>query len=678
MSDSAAKNRPPRRLISLREGRSLLIGTGFLLTLISVLLLLFPSALIQQTELRLYDVMLTANGTPKQHTSPVIVGIDEDSLESYGQWPWPRYRLAQLVKRLRELGAGVIVLDFLMPEPDRTSPDLIMAERQRDMGQGVSPTSSSAVRDTNSKQLADALTGAKAIIGYYVDFSGTVKASREKAPALPQGLVVTGSKGSDTNWPLPTGFIRSIPLLSSAAGAEGFTNAQNDMDGVLRRVPLLIKLNEIYYPSLALGAVLLGSSKRSLFLTNTSGETKLLWGASTIPLDRQGNLLLDFRGKGRPFEYFSAGAILSRGLSTESLRGRIVLVGVSAKGLGDLHLVPLGRTLNGLEIQATIVDNILSDAFISRPGWSLGAELCAVILLGFLSTWLISRPGFVLTFITGLAGTLSCYWGGKELLIARGLFISPFLPMMTLVMITTALSLLKYGIEAHKLQQRTSVLLEAQDTIILSMLALTEARDKETGGHILRTQKYVQTLARQLANSSRRGELDVIAVELLAKSAPLHDIGKVGIPDAILNKRDQLSPEEFSIMKSHTLIGADALARTVSRTGHPENLDFLQYARQMIESHHERWNGSGYPRGLKGADIPLAGRLMALADVYDAITSSRVYKRAFPHQEAKRYILNESGRLFDPEVVNAFIAREEEFMHIANTFADNNRQGENH
>ncbi len=678
MSDFAAENKPPRRLISLREGRSLLIVTGFLLTLISALLLLFPSTFIQQTELRLYDVMLTAHATPKQHTSPVIVGIDEESLESYGQWPWPRYRLAQLIKRLRELGAGVIVLDFLMPEPDRTSPDVIMAERQRDMVQAVSQTSPSVATDTNSKQLADALNGAKAIIGYYADFSGTLKESREKAPELPRGLVVTGSKGRDTNWPVPTGFIRSMPLLSAAAEAEGFTNAQNDMDGVLRRVPLLIKVNEIYYPSLALGAVLLGSSKRSLLLANISGETKLLWGASNIPLDRQGNMLLYFRGKDRPFEYFSAGAILNRGLNTESLHGRIVLVGVSAKGLGDLHLVPLGRTLNGLEIQATIVDNILSDTFISRPGWSLGAELGAVILFGFLSTWLISRPGFVLTFITGLAGTLGCYWGGKELLIARGLFISPLLPMMTLVMITTVLSLLKYGIEARKLQQRTRVLLEAQDTIILSMLALTEARDKETGGHILRTQKYVQTLALQLATSSRRGELDGIAVELLAKSAPLHDIGKVGIPDAILNKRDQLSPEEFSIMKSHTLIGADALARTVNRTGHPENLDFLQYARQMIESHHERWNGSGYPRGLKGAEIPLAGRLMALADVYDAITSTRVYKRAFSHQEAKRHILNESGRLFDPEVVNAFIAREEEFMHIAKTFTDDNREGENH
>jgi HD-GYP domain-containing protein (c-di-GMP phosphodiesterase class II) len=670
MSDSATRKKPPMRLISLREGRSLLIVTGLLLTMISVLLLLFPSTFIQQTELRLYDVMLAMHGTPKHHASPVIVGIDEESLEAYGQWPWPRYRLAQLVKRLRGLDAGVIVLDFLMPEPDRTSPDVIVAERRRDMGQSVSPTSSSAVKDINSKRLADALIGAKAIIGYYVDFSGTITAGREKPPALPQGLVVTGSKGSDAEWPVPTGFIRTIPLLSAAAGAEGFTNAQNDVDGVLRRAPLLIKLNETYYPSLALGAVLLGSSQRSLFLTNTSGETKILWGASAIPLDRQGNLLLDFRAKSRPFDYISAGAILSRGLHTESLRGRIVLVGVLAKGLGDLHLVPSGRMLSGLEIHATIVDNILSDAFISRPGWSRGAELCAVILLGFLSTWLISRPGFFLTFITCIAGIVGCYWGGKELLISRGLFISPLLPMMTSVMITTVLSLLKYGIEAHKVQQRTRDLIEAQDAIILSMSALTEARDKETGGHILRTQKYVQTLARQLVISSHNGELDDIGVELLAKSAPLHDIGKVGIPDAILLKRDHLSSEEFSIMKSHTLIGADALAKTVSGTGHPENLDFLHYAGQMIESHHERWDGSGYPHGLSGADIPLAGRLMALADVYDALTSSRVYKRAFSHQEAKQYILNESGRMFDPEVVDAFMAREEEFIHIAKEFAD--------
>jgi response regulator RpfG family c-di-GMP phosphodiesterase len=114
--------------------------------------------------------------------------------------------------------------------------------------------------------------------------------------------------------------------------------------------------------------------------------------------------------------------------------------------------------------------------------------------------------------------------------------------------------------------------------------------------------------------------------------------------------------------------------KAVSGTGHPETLDFLHYARQMIESHHERWDGSGYPHGLSGTDIPLAGRLMALADVYDALISSR---RAFSHQEAKEYILNESGRMFDPEVVKAFIAREEEFMHIAEAFADDDRQGNN-
>jgi HD-GYP domain-containing protein (c-di-GMP phosphodiesterase class II) len=678
MSDSAAKYKFPRRLIPLWEGRSLLIVIGLLLTLINALFLFFPSRFIEQSELRLYDLMLTTHSSLLEPAMPVIVGIDEESLEAYGQWPWPRYRLAQLVERLRELEAEVIALDFVMPEPDRTSPDVIMAERQRDMVPSISSISSSTVKDFNSQQLADALTGAKAILGYYFDFSGTLKAVRENTPALPAGLVVAGLKGSDTNWPVPTGFIRSIPLLTAAASAEGFTNAQNDIDGVLRRVPLLIKLNETYYPSLALGAMLLESSERSLLLTNDSGETKLVWGARTIPLDRQGNLLLDFRGKSKPFDYFSAKAILSRSYTIQSLRGRIILVGAQAKGLGDLHLVPSGQTLNGLEIHATIIDNILRGAFISRPGWSRGAELCAVILLGFLSTWLISRPGFILTSITGAAGTLGCYWGGKELLISDGLFISPLFPMITSVMITTVLSLLKYGIEAHKVQQRTRDLIEAQDTIILSMSVLTEARDNETGGHILRTQKYVETLARQFAISCHNSEIDDIGVELLAKSAPLHDIGKVGIPDTILRKRDRLSPEEFAIMKNHTLIGADALAKAVSGTGHPETLDFLHYARQMIESHHERWDGSGYPHGLSGADIPLAGRLMALADVYDALISSRAYKQAFSHQEAKQYILNESGRMFDPEVVNAFIAREEEFMRIAEAFADDDWQGNNH
>jgi response regulator RpfG family c-di-GMP phosphodiesterase len=131
-----------------------------------------------------------------------------------------------------------------------------------------------------------------------------------------------------------------------------------------------------------------------------------------------------------------------------------------------------------------------------------------------------------------------------------------------------------------------------------------------------------------------------------------------------------LTVEEFAIMKTHTLIGARALTRAISGTAHPESLDFLRYAREMTESHHEKWDGSGYPHGLSGVDIPLAGRLMALADVYDALIFKRVYKRAFSHAEALENILKGAGQHFDSDVIAAFVAKNGEFLRIAREFAD--------
>jgi len=180
----------------------------------------------------------------------------------------------------------------------------------------------------------------------------------------------------------------------------------------------------------------------------------------------------------------------------------------------------------------------------------------------------------------------------------------------------------------------------------------------------------VETLARQLATLPHYSHLDESSIDLLAKSAPLHDIGKVGIPDAILNKPGPLTQEELSIMKNHTLIGACALKTAIGAVAHPENLDFLHYAQQMIASHHEKWDGSGYPHGLSGTDIPLAGRLMALADVYDALLCKRSYKKTYSHAEAMETILTESGRHFDPEVIAAFVAKNEEFLKISQRFVD--------
>jgi len=218
------------------------------------------------------------------------------------------------------------------------------------------------------------------------------------------------------------------------------------------------------------------------------------------------------------------------------------------------------------------------------------------------------------------------------------------------------------------IRQRTEEIQLTRDVTILSLASLAETRDNETGAHILRTQRYVRALAEHLAGHENFHDvLDEDAIEMLFKSAPLHDIGKVGIPDAILLKPGKLSHEEFEIMKTHTTLGVEAIGGAEKELG---GTSFLSYAREIAETHHEKWDGSGYPKGLKGNGIPVSGRLMALADVYDALISKRVYKPAFTHEKAKAIILEGRGSHFDPDVVDAFVELEGGFREIADSFRD--------
>ncbi len=209
-----------------------------------------------------------------------------------------------------------------------------------------------------------------------------------------------------------------------------------------------------------------------------------------------------------------------------------------------------------------------------------------------------------------------------------------------------------------------------RDASILALASLAETRDNETGAHILRTQHYVKVLAEHLSSHPDFcSELTEHNIDLMHKSAPLHDVGKVGIPDRILLKPGKLTDEEFSIMKNHAQLGADAL---LSAEKHMGTNSFLTYAREISATHHEKWDGSGYPRGQQGNDIPLSGRLMAIADVYDALICKRVYKPAFSHEKAKKIILEGKGRHFDPRLVEAFVECEQKFVAIAQKYNDKN------
>ena len=228
-------------------------------------------------------------------------------------------------------------------------------------------------------------------------------------------------------------------------------------------------------------------------------------------------------------------------------------------------------------------------------------------------------------------------------------------------------------------RKRTEELAITQDVTILSLATLAEYRDNETGGHIVRTQRYVRVLAENLRHRSRfRDGLNPEAIDLLFKSATLHDIGKVGIADRILRKPGPLTPEEFKEMKRHPGYGAAALARAEQLLGTDKSSSFLHLAREIAISHHEKWDGSGYPDGLAGDEIPVPGRLMAMADIYDAMVSRRIYKPPFSHQKAYEIIVNGDGRVmpyhFDPGVLETFINHHETFRAIAAECADSEEE----
>ncbi|WP_320172080.1 HD domain-containing phosphohydrolase [Maridesulfovibrio sp.] len=247
--------------------------------------------------------------------------------------------------------------------------------------------------------------------------------------------------------------------------------------------------------------------------------------------------------------------------------------------------------------------------------------------------------------------------------------VKPFCPGLVKARVKNQLELKEHQDDLEKLvRERTKELALVKKVTIECLAALAEWRDPETGGHIARTQNYVRALASHVMEKEEfADQLNADLIETLYLSAPLHDVGKVGVADAILLKPGRLTDEEFAEMKKHAQYGRDALAGAEAALG---GNSFLHYACEIALSHHEKWDGSGYPQGLAEEDIPLSARIMAIADVYDALISKRVYKKPFPHAKAVRIISEGRGTHFDPRLADAFMEIEEQFRQIALEFAD--------
>ncbi len=619
---------------------------------------------------RFYDWLVNIARTEDPSPVPVIIDIDEKSLREYGQWPWPRHRIAALIDKLEKLGALSIGLDMLFAEDDRTSIHVIEKELRRDFGFDLQFKGAPQSLRNNDQSLADSLSRSAAVLGYQFLFE---EDSRPDGCLLhPLRIHRIGSPGEEEKENLflrAPGVACNLHSLSQAARGSGFFNIAPDPDGIIRRVPLIIEHKGKLYPNLALATLMQALAiNEAVLKTSSSGEDSLILDKTAIPLTSRGNMLIRFRGKGKTFEYVSAADILSDRVPKNKVQGKLVLVGTSASGMKELKTTPFDPVFPGVEIHATIVDNILKKDFLLRPKWASGLESILVLGFGLLSAFILcwARAGLSSLLIGGLAAGASL--ASVLAFLGGGIFISPIPPLLVLGVNFSFLSFLKFWDEEQRAKERTRELVMVQEATIESMSSLVETRDPETGGHIKRTQNYIRLLAESLKKRHRfKAFLDDESIDLLCKSAPLHDIGKVGVSDRILLKPGKLTDQEFDEMKKHTVYGRDALVSAEQKLG---SISFLGCAREIAYTHHEKWNGSGYPEGLRGEQIPLAGRLMALADSYDALTSHRVYKAPLSHERAVQIITEEKGSHFDPEIVDAFLEAKENFRQIALKYSD--------
>ena len=670
MKDSRSTRSASRRLIFL---------CGVIPAIIAAVLALYRPISLARLDAAVYDTLLRMASVKPPAGRVVIVDIDERSLSTVGQWPWRRDVMAGLITRLREMGASTIALDILFAESDRDSG----AARSNSMNGDVST-------DT---VLAETLRHGRVVMGYAATFDAAATAEqtseRRGATGSPQasesergggpprvnkcvlhpfGLAIIQSSEEMNEAPFfrATGAVCNLSSLAQAAGASGFLNAAPDPDGILRRAPLLLELNGRIYPALALAAVAraTGAHGAALQISNVNA-TSLILDNRIVPLDGKSNLLLRYRGKKKTFPYVSAADVLGGQVSADAFRDKLVFVGTTALGTREVVATPFDTLFTGVEVQATLADDLLQQDFIRRPELETFFEVLAVLALGVFTALLLVRTRVLWGVLAGVTGLSVLWWGAVWLLSSRGLVLSPLFPSAGMILSLAFMTAAKSVVEGRRADRAGHEKTTAQQLMVQSLLSLTEVRDAETGRHSRRTQQYARLLAEQLSTHPEfHAYLTPERVELLSSLAPLHDIGKVGVPDRILNKPSALTVEELAEMRKHPTYGRDVILKAEQRVGVRDDT-ILTMAKEIVYTHHERWDGTGYPEGLHGSEIPVPGRVMALVDVYDAALTRNVYQPSIQHDRVVDFIVAGKGTHFDPAVVDAFVRVSARFKDVS-------------
>jgi CHASE2 domain-containing sensor protein len=610
------------------------------------------------------DGLMRATAIDKQARDTVVVDIDDVSLAAVGQWPWPRYRLAALVERIAAERPAAIALDILMPEADRASLADVRQTFKRDFGIDVAITGVPDGLLDNDGYLGHRMAEASVVGARYFYFD---HATREARPARP-GVGIDGALHA-LQLDRAHGVLENVDAIASQTRTSGFVNMAVDGDSVLRRLPLLIDYRGVLHPSLALAATMRALDVSSARVVAGRDGASVVIGDHAVPVDRNGRALLRFDGAPARYPSVPAVEVLAGRHVPQDLHGKVVVIGSSAVGLGDRHVTAMSPTFSGPQVQSVLVQNILDGRTLRAPEWGAVAALVLGLLLAAGQGGLFLAGRSLLTLGAVTAGALLVLAAAAYIGFARsGLVLPVAAPVLAASVVLAAAFATRYAMQQRHARRWRKQLENARQVTIESMSAVAETRDPETGAHIKRTQHYVRAIARRLRDTGAHADiLTDEYIHLLFLSAPLHDIGKVGVPDHILLKPGPLTAEEWVIMRRHAEFGRRII---LSTSRHIEGDNFLSLAAEIAATHHEKWDGSGYPAGLKGDAIPLSGRIMAAADIYDALVNRRCYKEPFPHAQAMEMMRELRGTTFDPVVLDAFFAIEDEITRIAGNFRD--------
>ena len=665
--------------LPVRATTRVIVLSGLLLAASSVLLVTRGQVQLDQIDRLVYDTFLRNFTSLHASEEVVVVDVDEQSLAAVGQWPWPRDQLASIIHTIADGSPAAIGIDFLFAEPDRTSPAHISEQLWKDFNVRIDTSSLPMAYLDNDYAFSLALQRNNTILGIMFFFHHGQTHAPKLDPAGSLKIVYidrNGGKRKDTMHKA-VDMVRTLPMFMMSASGVGFVNVQPDMDGIIRKAPLLISYEGEVYPSLALAAYMQQQRQETVIVTRYhEGIAEIRVGKKTIPTDSLGSIAVRFAGPRGTYRSISAADILDGKVEPSEFTDKIVFLGASAEGLKDIKSTPFDRNFPGVEVHASVAGTLLGNNFIEMHQWSTTERVLTALLTTIFALAISLRLPAWITAVTMLTFLLFIPAISISLFLGSRLFFSPVMPMVTYLISFSILALIRFRSDELQEAKYGQQLMNAQSSAIVRLASLVEARDLETGNHILRTQRYIKILAEYLQkHGSTSYRMTDDEIDLMVKTSALHDIGKVGVPDSILLKPASLTSDEYEVMKRHTVYGAKVLQKARSESEKDtEQFSYLKIAEEIALAHHEKWDGSGYPYGLAGEQIPLSGRLMAVADVYDALISERVYKKNMTHTEAIAQIMSGGGSHFDPVVVNAFRYSDAAFLEVAIDLKDEEGQ----